>query len=56
MIVGTPDGMTRVECKSCGFSNLVPEKEVETAPSGPGSYSFAPRASPTCARCLKTLS
>ena len=56
MIVGLPQGMTRLSCKKCGFANLVPEKEHKKPPSEPGSYYIALKASPTCVRCMNVLS
>ena len=55
MIIGQVDGMVRVKCSSCGLSNLVPEQKRSEPLSRPGSYSFVPKPTPTCARCLRML-
>lgn len=56
MITGVPKGMERRKCRNCGHANLVPESKCTELPTTPGSYSFAIKATPKCARCLKLLS
>lgn len=55
MVVGAQERMVRIACNSCGFSNLVQKRERHSPLTEPGSYSFVPKASPTCARCMKVM-
>lgn len=49
-----PEGWYSIRCH-CGFTNIENIGPKLAPPVGPGSTSFVPRPSPTCARCQKVL-